>query len=30
MFGQKYQDKTKYDKALDDNAFKGKACQGNG
>jgi hypothetical protein len=29
MFGQKYQGKTSYDKALFDNAFKGKTCEGN-
>jgi hypothetical protein len=28
MFGQKYQDKESYGKALEENAFKGKTCKG--
>jgi hypothetical protein len=28
MFGQKYQGKASYDKALVENAFKGKTCRG--
>jgi hypothetical protein len=28
MFGQKYQDKASYGKALEDNAFKDNACNG--
>jgi hypothetical protein len=29
MFGHRYQGKASYDKALVDNAFKGKTCNAN-